>query len=140
MRIAIPIWRDRVSPVLDTAARLLLVETQNRTEADRFELVLEGGDLAKRCFRIGASKADILICGAVSRPFSRMLLAAGIQLIPDISGDAEEVLQAFLNGNLVQSKFLMPGCRRARLQQAKRSMALGRTRARIRKGRGADSW
>ena len=37
MKIAIPIWEgDKISPVLDTALRLLVVETENKSEVSRF--------------------------------------------------------------------------------------------------------
>jgi predicted Fe-Mo cluster-binding NifX family protein len=37
--------------------------------------------------------------------------SAGIRVIPWISGRLEEVLEAFLSGKLMDTKFLMPGCR-----------------------------
>jgi hypothetical protein len=39
-----------------------------------------------------------------------MLSAGGINVIPWISGPAEDVLKAYLNGDLFHSRFLMPGC------------------------------
>jgi hypothetical protein len=42
MKIAIPIWEDRVSPVLDAASTLLIVEIVNQKEASRFETYFEG--------------------------------------------------------------------------------------------------
>ncbi len=114
MRIAIPVWGNKVSPVLDTASRLLIVDVEDRNEAGRFEIYLEEQDLSRRCLRINGMKVDILICGAISRPIARMLIASGIDVISEISGLAEEVLAAYLQGNLFNSKFLMPGCKRKR--------------------------
>jgi len=111
MRIAIPIWDDKVSPVMDTASRLLIVEVDDQSEASRFEIYLDEQDLTRRCFRIRDMDVDILICGAVSRPFSRILTASGIDVIPEISGHAEEVLGAYLHGSLFHSRFFMPGCK-----------------------------
>ncbi|MBU2497643.1 MAG: hypothetical protein KKE57_01965 [Proteobacteria bacterium] len=110
MRIAIPIWEDKISPVLDTASRLLVVEVENQSEASRFEIYLDEQQISRRCFRIQGLGVDILICGAVSRPFYRMLMASGIDVISGISGPAEDILDACLKGNLADSKFLMPGC------------------------------
>ena len=53
---------------------------------------------------------EVLICGAISRPLAEMITDSGIRLIPFLSGDVEEVIQAFLAGNLPNSAFLMPGC------------------------------
>jgi predicted Fe-Mo cluster-binding NifX family protein len=121
MRIAIPIWEDKVSPVLDTASRLLIVEVENQSQVSRFEIYLHERHLSRRCFRIRALEPDTLICGAVSHPFLRMLTAAGINIIPEISGRIEEVIKAYLQGDLFHSRFLMPGCKRNRLGQVNKS-------------------
>lgn len=114
MKIAIPIWNDRISPVLDTASRLLIVEVNNQGERSRFEIYLDERDLSRRCLRIQDMEVDILICGALSRPLSRMLMASGIDVIPEISGKVEQVLMSYLQGNLFRSKFLMPGSKNNR--------------------------
>lgn len=110
MRIAVPIWEDRVSPVFDTASRLLIIEAENQTETSRFETYLDEQDLYRRCFRIQNLGIDILICGAISRPYFRRLMATGVNIISGISGHLEDVLKAFLQGTLYQPRFSMPGC------------------------------
>ena len=112
MRIAIPIWEGKVSPVFDTALRLLVVEVENKKEAARFIYYIDEQDLTRRCRRLRNLEVDILICGAVSHPFLQMLLASGLDVIQQISGRAEEVLEAYLQGNIFPSRFLMPGCKR----------------------------
>ena len=114
MRIAIPIWDDKISPVLDTASRLLIVDVEDQKETSRFETVLNEQDLSRRCLRIRGMEVETLICGAVSLQFSRTLMASGIDVISEISGHVEDVLKAYLKGNLFHSKFLMPGCKRKR--------------------------
>ena len=112
MKIAVPIWEDKVSPVLDTAAKLLIVETHNQNEINRMEAILDELEISRRCFRISRLNIDVLICGAVSRTFSDMLAVSGIQIIPGIAGPVEEILGAYFKGALNQSKFLMPGCKK----------------------------
>ena len=110
MRIVVPIWNDKVSPVLDTASRLLVLDTGIDNRVSRSEAYLDEQDISRRCFRIRKLGADVLICGAVSRSFSDLLAANGIRVIPGIAGCIEEILEAYFNGTLDQSKFLMPGC------------------------------
>lgn len=112
MRIALPVWENKVSPVLDTASRLMIVEAVNGKESSRFEIYMDEEDLSKRSLRIRGVGVETLICGAVSRPFLRMLRAHGIQIISEIAGRAEDVLRAYFQGTLLHSGFLMPGCRR----------------------------
>jgi hypothetical protein len=48
-----------------------------------------------------------------------MLLASGLEVIQEISGRTEEVLEAYLKGNIYNAKFLMPGCKRYRRKHKK---------------------
>jgi predicted Fe-Mo cluster-binding NifX family protein len=110
MRIAIPIWENKVSPVMDTASRLMIIETDGQKEIARFETYLEEQDISRRCHRIQSLEIDVLICGAICRSLSGMLLASDIRIISEISGLVEDVLKAYLQGTLADSKFFMPGC------------------------------
>ena len=120
MRVAIPVWEDKVSPVFDTASTLLIVEVDDHSEASRFIIFLDEQNLTRRRHRIQGLEVDVLICGAISRPFSRMLLGSGVEVIQEISGPFEEVLNAYLQGNIFNSKFLMPGCRKKRYRYGNR--------------------
>ena len=115
MRIAVPIWEDRISPVLDTASRLLIVEKEEQQGAIRSETPLEEQDIHRRCLRIKGLGIDTLICGAVSRCFLRMLMASGIQIIYGVSGNHEDVLAAYFDGTLDHAGFLMPGFKTKKL-------------------------
>ncbi len=114
MRIAIPIWDDRISPVLDTALRLLIVEIENQKEASRFIYPIHEQNLTRRCLNIKDLDVEIIICCAISHPFLRMLMASGINVIREISGLTEDVLTAYLEGRLMNSRFVMPWCKRNR--------------------------
>ena len=136
MRLAIPIWQERISPVLDSASRLLVVDLENQKEISRFEIYLDECDLTRTCQRIEGIGVDVLICSAVSRPFARMLEIAGIQLIHDISGAAEDVIHAYSRGDLGRGNFSMPGRERLgkhALKGAAHQPAMGR---RAGKGKG----
>lgn len=109
MRVAISIWEDRISPVLDTASKLLVVENETQKESSHHEVYLLKHNIFKRCRFIGSLNVDVLICGAVSRQFSDMLKSSGIEVISGISGPAEAVLDAYLHGDLHHSGFFLPG-------------------------------
>ena len=110
MKLAIPIWEGKISPVFDTASKLLVLQVEDKKEKSRFEAFLDEQDIARKCVRIKGLGVDILICGAISRHLYRMLVAGGTNVIPWISGAAEDVLDAYMKGKLFHSKFLMPGC------------------------------
>ena len=90
MRIAIPIWEDKISPVLDTASKLLIIDKNDQKEVSRFEAFLLEQDMSQRCSFIRKLDLDVLICGAVSRQFSGILKASGIKIISEISVPAEK--------------------------------------------------
>jgi len=132
MRIALPIWEDKISPVLDTASRLMIVEEVNGSECSRFELYMDEEGLSRKCLRIQRIGVDTLICGAISRPFMRMLRAFDITIIPEIAGRADDVLMAYFQGELFHSAFLMPGCKRKGTQNdSKRIVDSGQREGRI---------
>jgi predicted Fe-Mo cluster-binding NifX family protein len=109
MRIAVSIWEDKVSPVLDTASKLLIIESEMQKEVSRFETHLFVQDISRRCHFVCGLNIDVLICGAVSCKLSGRLMSSGIEVISGISGSAEEVLEAYLQGALLHPRFLMPG-------------------------------
>jgi predicted Fe-Mo cluster-binding NifX family protein len=109
-RIAIPTWNGRVSPVFDTASRLLVVGVEEERECSRFETDISEHFLPSKIIRLTGLGIDTLICGAISRPLAYMITTASVKLIPWISGQVEDVLQAFLTNTLFDPRFIMPGC------------------------------
>ena len=133
MRIAVPIWQDKVSPLLDAASRLLIVETEDKRESSRFETVFDEVSISRRCQRIQGLKVDVLICGALSRSFSMMLKGAGIHIISGIFGPLEEILQAFFQKTLSCSSYLMPGYELDSQMQTDSSLPSKRTKTSMRR-------
>jgi predicted Fe-Mo cluster-binding NifX family protein len=129
MRIAIPTWRGRVSPVFDAAGKLLLVDAQDGREVRREEAAIGPSDLAARANRVAELGTSVLICGAISQPLEALLASAGVQVIPQVCGPAEEVLRTFMAGQLTEQAFLMPGCcgRRRRFRHRHRGGQPSRT-------------
>ena len=110
MKLAMPILRDRISPVYDTAETILVLGLDGRVETSRNQIRLGSGSLAKRVEVLSANGVEVLLCGAVSRPLFDMLELAGIRVRPFLSGDADQVLRAYLDGRLSDPQFSMPGC------------------------------
>jgi predicted Fe-Mo cluster-binding NifX family protein len=111
VRIAIPYWKGRVSPVFDAAGNLLLVDVEDGQELGRQEMPLTASGLVQRARQVSQLGADVLICGAVSLPLDMALSSAGVQVVSCTCGNVEDVLAAFLDGQLNEHAFLMPGCR-----------------------------
>jgi predicted Fe-Mo cluster-binding NifX family protein len=127
MRIAVSIWGEKISPVLDTATRLLIIEHDIDSNISRFETRLPEQNISRRCSFIRDLDIDVLICGAVSRQMSGLLTSAGIKVISEISGPAEAVIDAYFQGTLLQKEFFMPGRRSNHTAQNQSSKIVSRS-------------
>jgi len=117
MRFALPIWQSRVSPVFDTAGKLLVVDADDGREVARTEETIGSLLQPYKVQRLCELGVQALICGAISRPLACLVAQSGIALVPWIAGDVEEVVRGYLKGRLPEPRFLMPGagrCRRRR--------------------------
>ena len=116
MKIAIPHWQSRVSPVCDEARHFLVVHVKDDQEVSRSELEMTpaGNDLVGRAAQLLDLGITTVICGAISRGLETMLTGVGIQVISQVCGNVEDVLQAFRTGGLEQDRFALPGCARRR--------------------------
>ena len=111
MRLAIPVRNDRVSPVFDTAGRMLLVDVADGIEqARQLVEVAQTAFPTERAKRLADLGVNVLVCGAISRPLAGFLSAAGIVVIPWVSGAPEEILRAYLTDRLSDPCWRMPGC------------------------------
>ena len=116
MRIAISYQQDRIAPVFDVSARLVLVDIINGLEVRRNERTLEEEDPLARARRVAQFGAQVLICGAVSWSLENALSSLGVRVVACICGRVEKVVQAFKDRGLDESAFSMPGCQGRRKQ------------------------
>ncbi|MBN2325685.1 MAG: NifB/NifX family molybdenum-iron cluster-binding protein [Candidatus Omnitrophica bacterium] len=123
MRLAIPHWQGRVSPVFDVAGVLLLIDVELGEEICRQSVFIKEDSPLDRAKYTRDLGIDALICGAISRPLELALISAGIEVIAQICGDVDQVMNAFLTGQLHQKIFQMPGCcgRRKHLSNSRQS-------------------
>jgi predicted Fe-Mo cluster-binding NifX family protein len=109
MRLAIPVSSGRISAAFDFARHVLLVEYEDGREVSRAEFLLEEEIPVNRARRLESLGVRVLICGAISWSLTEHLASAGIDVIPFVSGTVEEVLVAYLAGEVESAQFLMPG-------------------------------
>ena len=110
MKIAIPIWNGRVSSAFDFAHRVLLVNIENGRETGRSEVSFPPESDTEKVNRLKASNAEVLICGAISRCLALQVGASGIRVLPYVVGQVDEIVKAYLTGELIQPQFALPGC------------------------------
>jgi predicted Fe-Mo cluster-binding NifX family protein len=129
MKLAIPIRRNRISPVLDYASQVKIVDV-GETNDVRGAMTVNMPD-AHPAARVNVLKdlgVDVVICGAVSMPLMQLIRSEGITVIPGIAGEAVEIQQAYLEGSAIQDRFPMPGCGRGRRRKHRRGRRCNRER------------
>jgi len=121
MRVAIPIWNGRVSPLFDTAARMTIAEIDDGRAHSLEEQAIGETFPPWRARALSDLGVQVLICGGISRPLAAMLAAAGIRVVPWMTGEVETILQAYAQDRLPAPQFLMPGCfgRRRRFRRGR---------------------
>jgi predicted Fe-Mo cluster-binding NifX family protein len=110
MKVAITVWESRVSPVFDSAHRLLIAEIEQgeiiETRFMRIEPEVTMGfvkDLKER-------GVELLVCGAISQTPATMIENTGITLIPFVAGNVDEVLGCCAKEIDLLPSYAMPGC------------------------------
>jgi len=131
MKIAIPVYNGSVSNVFDFAHRLLLVDIETAKVVEPCEVELKAESLPQRAGRLKNLEVDVLICGAISRALATMITASEIEVLAFVTGRVDDVLEAYLTGQLAKSQFTMPGY----WPGARKGFGLGRRRCRWRGGR-----
>lgn len=130
MKVAIPVWQSRISPVFDVARRLLVLDVENRQEVSRSEYFMDNlfSDAHVRVLR--ELDVDVLLCGAISRQLAGEMIDSGIEVVSFLTGPVEELLDHYLSQGALEGRFLMPGCRgcRRRFRGARGSEQSGRHR------------
>jgi predicted Fe-Mo cluster-binding NifX family protein len=118
MKMALTVWKNRISPVFDAAQMLLVVEIENTKIINRHYEPFYPELPARLAGRLAEMNVAVLICGAISEMPADILEANGIRLVPFITGDAGEVIDAYVKDVPFMSTFLMPGCGHKRHRHA----------------------
>ncbi len=115
MKIAIPEHRGRVSPVFDNSRHLLVFEAEKGQEpTKKHREDWSSLDPLGRALRLHELEIDVLLCGGISAWLGDRILTQGVELVPWVAGEIDQVLNAYLSGQLPDPGMAMPGCCRRR--------------------------
>jgi predicted Fe-Mo cluster-binding NifX family protein len=111
MRIAIPVWNGRVSPVFDVARTICVADLDDDLGAasPRATHALNPVRPVSTLTELGI---DLLVCSAISAPLASAMSASGIGVISDICGSPDEIIEALLAGGDDLEGLRSPGSRR----------------------------
>lgn len=109
MKLAITIWGNRISPVFDSAKKLMIVSIYDSKIASRTYENCDNYDLLQIVSTLAMHKVKLLICGAITRNQTARIESNGIQVLSFISGHLDKILATYIKNPQQISDFQMPG-------------------------------
>ncbi|MBN2467688.1 MAG: NifB/NifX family molybdenum-iron cluster-binding protein [Deltaproteobacteria bacterium] len=109
MKVALTVWENRISPVLDSASMLVVIDIRKGMIVNKHYVPFYVELPHARAALLADLGVRVLICGAMSQLYENLIQAYGIQIISFVTGDIENVLDAYLKGTLSRRTFQMPG-------------------------------
>lgn len=100
MKVAIPMFNNRVSPRFDFAPKVLIAKVDNGKVVERVQHSLINLNTIRRGTLLREQGVNVVICGGISNFSVRLLLGNGIDVVPMVAGEIEELLEQVINGNL----------------------------------------
>jgi predicted Fe-Mo cluster-binding NifX family protein len=115
-KVALPVNNSTMVVALDFCTTLLVAEIENGIVTKRCIVGFNEPFPSLRAHRLKNLQVKTVLCGAVSDPLSMMLWHYGIEVVSGLTGDADRVIGAFINGQLVRfhAPDFRPGFRRCR--------------------------
>ena len=110
MKTAFAYWDKRIAPVFDTARQIHIIESVSGRIVREAPETLEGDLPIQKALSLYELGVGTLVCGAISKYLNEIVASYGIRVLPFVSGDLREVIQAWLKGTLISDAFAMPGC------------------------------
>ncbi len=111
MKIAIPLFETRVSPRFEYADKTLIVTVEESIVKDSLEAPLFNMDPLERIVFFKESGVSVIICGGVSRVLENTLKESRIDVIPWVTGEAQDALKLFLKHRLEPGTMICRGRR-----------------------------
>jgi predicted Fe-Mo cluster-binding NifX family protein len=110
MKAAFTVWDEKISPVFDSANKLLIVEIKNKEIKKEFYANFNPKTEDKLIETLALLGIDELVCGAITQHHMSIIEGGTIKLISFIGGNIKDILETYAMGNPLIPGFLMPGC------------------------------
>jgi predicted Fe-Mo cluster-binding NifX family protein len=100
MKIAIPLFGNRISPRFDFSPELWIITVENREVIHQDRLPMTNLNLPQRLEQITSHEVDKVICGGIDGFSLNQLGNNGVEIVHDVIGEAEVVFNLFMRGRL----------------------------------------
>lgn len=106
LRIALPVWNDRVSPVFDATKRVRVADIIDGSIVNQSEHGLEKGEHVTTLCSLGV---DVLVCAGISPILETSLRNGGVEVVADRCGATDRIVEAYASGDKALRQFRSPG-------------------------------
>ncbi len=124
-KVLITSWKHRIAPVFDVATEFLVVFVKGKEFVIDKSVNIDETEFFLRILKIKKVNPEVVLCGAISKPYFLALTSLNIEVIPFIAGDVDEVINAYIAGKVEGRDFIMPGCFRYRRNILRRWLMIG---------------
>ena len=100
MKVAVALFGKRSSPRAECYTAVLLAEVGDGRAEVLGVVTAPGVVLADRVAALREARVQVLVCGGITLEAAQAVRAAGIQVISDVPGDAQEILRLLATGAL----------------------------------------
>lgn len=105
MKIAIPLFGNRISPRFDFSPEMWIIEVESGEVVRQERLPTVNLNLPQRLEQITSYGVNKVICGGIDGFSRNQLRSRGIDVVQDVIGEAEIVFDLFMRGRLRPSFF-----------------------------------
>lgn len=103
--VAIPLFGEEVAPRFCFAREFLLAELAEGGVVRRERMDMADLDWPERLERLAEAGVTVVLCAGIGRRFVPSAEVRGIQVVNCLSGRAEDLIEAYSNGNLEDFRF-----------------------------------
>ena len=100
MKIAIPIYADRVAPRFRYCRKFIIIEFENKKEMKREKLTIDIESPIQIAEVMARAGVDQILSGGMNLDFQREFRLRNIGVIWGLIGEIDDVLSAYLNGKV----------------------------------------
>jgi len=100
MKIAIPLFGNRISPRFDFSPEIWIITVENGEAVNQEKLPMANLNSFQRIEQITTNGVDNVVCGGIDGFSLNQLGNRGIEVMHDIIGEAEVAFNLFMRGKL----------------------------------------
>lgn len=101
--IALPVFGERISPLLDEARKFSVITVNNDTIVERTIVEIDEQSPFIRIERLKEMGATVIICGAVSETLARFIVERELHLYSWLTGTIDEIVEDYIHNTMPHS-------------------------------------